>query len=436
MFRRHLANLMRTALLAAFAAVALSACGSTSATGASSSGPLTFVTFQPYTGSLALFGPADSATCDAAEETINTGGGVLGHKVKCQPIDSTSDAADEVPAANRMIASTSNLVAIFGPAIDPPVEPILANAHLVHFSDDGDPRLDHQTSQYFYRITPSDSAGGAVYALWAYSHGYTHAAAVFTNDSSAQTAVPSLRKTYRRLGGRFALDLTIAPDQTSYRTEVARVLQAKPDAIVTEMDAQTAATFFSEMQQLDGGKLPPIIHTSLALDTTWQKTVLHAIGPNGFKAFTVVGFTTPNSGPGYAAFHTAMLAAPQPIADRQSLLTDAYTEYYYDGLVLAALAMTEAKSTDSSKWAPLVAQIANGGPGTTEVRTYPEGVHALAKGERIHYVGAAGALSFNKWHNNAVAWTGYRYVSSGTGAGSLAPNAGTLSLQQVAQVVR
>lgn len=436
MLCRRLVAISRTAAVIACAGIALAACGSSSSAGAPSSGPLTFVTFQPYTGSSALFGPSASATCYAAETAINAGGGVLGHEIKCQPIDSSSDAADEVPAANRMIASTSNLVAVFGPVIDPPVEPILANAHVVHFTDDGDPRLDHQTDPYYYRIAPSDSAGGAVYALWAHSHGYNHAAAVFTSDSSAQTVVPSLEKTYARLGGKFAINLTIAAGQTSYRTEVARVLQAKPDVIITEMDAQTAATFYSEMQQLNNGKLPPIIHTSLALDTTWQRTVLHAIGPAGFKAFTVVGFTTPTSGPGYDGFHKAMLAAPQSIPDRQSVLTDTFVQYYYDAFVLAALAMTEAKSTVSSKWSPLVAHIANGTPGATEVRTYADGVHALAKGKRIHYVGAGGALFFNQWHNNAVPWVGYRYVSNGNAPGSLVPNAGTLSLQQVAQVVR
>jgi hypothetical protein len=392
--------------------------------------------FQPYTGANASFGAEASGDCYAAQKAINDGGGVLGRKVACQAFDSGTDPADELAPANRMIASTSNLAMIFGPAIDLPVEQILDNAKLVHFTDDGDPRLDHQASPYFFRTTPSDRAGGAVYALWTFSHGYHHAAAVFTNDAGAQTSVTGLRREYRRLGGKFAIDLTLAPGQTSYRTEVAQVLAAKPDAIVTEMDPQTGAAFFSEMLQLNNGKLPPIIQTSRALDPAWLQPVLHAIGNSNFQRyFTIVGYVVPNAGPGYVAWTKALLGAPQHIDNRQGYLAGPYDEWEYDGYVLGALAITAAKSTDPTKWEPLVMKIANGTPGAVIVHTYAEGRHALASGHQIRYVGATGPLSFNRWHNNSAAWAGYRYTGNGTSISDLVPNAGTLSTSQVAQAV-
>jgi hypothetical protein len=160
------------------------------------------------------------------------------------------------------------------------------------------------------------------------------------------------------------------------------------------MDPQTAPTFFTEMLQLNNGRLPPIIQTSRAIDSAWLQPVLHAIGAAVFKrAFTIVAYETPNAGPGFTYWAKTLLAVPQHIPDRQQYLSDPYSEYYYDGFVLGALAMTEAKSTDSRKWAPIVSQIANGTPGAVMVHTFAEGKSALMKGESIHYVGAWGRCS-------------------------------------------
>jgi ABC-type branched-subunit amino acid transport system substrate-binding protein len=419
------------AVLAAFGA--LSGCGGSSSK--IGPGPLVVGTFVPYTGSNASFGFEGSAICDAAAKAINDGGGVLGHTFTCKPFDSTEDPADALPVANRMIASTSNLALTYGPAaVEPAVEAVLDNAHLVHFSVAGDPRYENQTSPYFYRLSPSDAVTGTALAAYAMAHGYTHGAAVFTNDQSAQTSVPSTRSTYPKLGGKFAADITLAPGQTSYRTEVSRVLASHADAVIGEMDPQTAATFFSEMLQLNNGKLLPVITTSRAIVADWIGAVLKAVGPAVFKQYVVaVSFNVPTSGPGYAAFAHDLNTAPQTISERSQYLTDPFAQWNYDGIVIAALAMLETKSTDSSVWAPHVEQIANGTSGAVLVHTFPEGKAAVLAGKRIHYVGASGRLVFTASHNNAAPYAGFVYSGAGTGAASLLPTGGTITPEQLAK---
>jgi branched-chain amino acid transport system substrate-binding protein len=375
-----------------------------------SSSTLVLGLFQPFSGANANFGPSNIPDCYAAVLDINNAGGLLGHKVTCKSFDSTSDPADAVSAMNRMIASTSNLVELFGPPIDLPVESILDAAKLVHFSDDGDPRLDHQKSPYFFRFSPSDGVGGIVYALYAYSHGFTHAAAAFTNDQNAQTSVPALTRVYPKLGGHFAINLTLAPGQTSYRTEISRLLAAKPDAIIMEMDPQTAATFLTEVQQLDSGKLPPILFTSVASNPPFITAVSKAIGKTAYQQdTTTVQADVPPVGPGFNQWKHDLFAAPQQMSNRGQYLTIPYSLWYYDAYLVGALAMTQAKSTDPGKWAPLVTQIANGTPGAVVVHTYAEGKAALAAGKHIKYVGASGPILLNQWHNAVASWVGYKW---------------------------
>jgi branched-chain amino acid transport system substrate-binding protein len=388
----------------------------------------------PYTGSSASFGPEGSATCFAAAKALNDGGGVLGHKFTCKPFDSTEDPADALPVANRMVASTSNLVEIYGPAsVEPAVDPVLNNAKLVHLAVNGDPRYDNQTSEFFYRLSPSDSVAGTALAVYATTKGYKHAAAVFTNDQSAQTSVPSLRKTYPKVGGTLAADITLSPGQSSYRTEVEKVLSSGADAVIGELDPQTAATFLSEMLQLNNGKLLPIITTSRAIESDWIGAVLKVLGASAFKQdITAVSFNVPSSGPGYAAFKAALTSAPQSIAERSTYLTDPYAQWNYDGMVISALAMLEAKSADSTKWAPLVKRIANGAPGATTVSTFPEGKQAIAAGKSVHYVGASGPLLFNQFHNNAAPFVGFVYNGTGNGPTSLIPTGAAIAPAQLA----
>ena len=119
---------------------ALAGCGS-STSSTIGPGPLVVGSFVPYTGSNASFGPEGSAICFAGTKAVNDGGGGAGRTFSCKPFDSTEDPADALPVANRMIASTSNLALIYGPAaVEPAVESVLTNAKLVHLSVTGDAR--------------------------------------------------------------------------------------------------------------------------------------------------------------------------------------------------------------------------------------------------------------------------------------------------------
>jgi branched-chain amino acid transport system substrate-binding protein len=80
--------------------------------------------------------------------------------------------------------------------------------------------------------------------------------------------------------------------------------------------------------------------------------------------------------------------------------TDSYTMTYYDSVVVMALAATLTKSTSPAVFNKDVMTVTAPGSGKTVVTSFAAGKAALAAGKRIQYVGAAGVIDFNKWHNS------------------------------------
>ena len=391
------------------AAVALTAtaCASSAGSGgsASSSSPVVVGEFNPFSGADAAFGPEMVAGCVPAARLINADGGVLGRPVNCVQEDTRGDPADAVPAAQKMMATETSLLGVLGPSSDEALAtvPLLNQGQVPMFVDTGQAVFDHSAYPYFWRITPADDVKGYALALWAHQAGYTKAAAVFGNDAGAQSDVPTLVKAFLGLGGTIVYNKPFALDQSSYRTEIETILAAHPQVIFTEVDPQTAATFLSELQQLNG--LIPVIGTEVTLQAPWIKAVSGAIGATAMdKYFTGMQPYAPTSGPAWQAFNKSLLASAAQVPKPAQWNNDPYSMTYYDGVNVMALAATAAKSTSPAVFNRYIMKVTEPGAGKVVVYTYAEGVAALKAGKQIQYVGAGGPIVFNAWHNSTGAF--------------------------------
>jgi branched-chain amino acid transport system substrate-binding protein len=406
---------VRTAFVV-LAALVAAACGSTqSATPKTYDGALTFASFNPFTGPDASYGPEMAAGCVTAKNAINQAGGILGHQVTCVTVDTRGDPADAVPAAQKMLATTSNLVGLNGPSSDEALAtvPLINRAHIPMFGDTGQGAFDHNTNEYFWRLTPPDDAGGVAMAVYAYRKGYRRGAAVFGNDISSQGNVPNLLTAFAKLGGKIVLNQSVALDQSSYRSEVEALIAANPDVIFTEASPQTDAAYLSELQQLHG--LIPVIGTQPTVQPPWAQAVGGAVGKDNLaKIYSGTQPYAPSQGPAWDAYNTVLLASGSEVPQPDQWSQDPYTETDYDAVVIMALAMLMAKTPDPSFYNTYIPQVVANAPGATEVHTYKEGMDALAAGKTINYVGAGGPVVFDKWHNSSGAFEVVGYSADGT----------------------
>jgi ABC-type branched-subunit amino acid transport system substrate-binding protein len=199
------------------------------------------------------------------------------------------------------------------------------------------------------------------------------------------------------LGHPVADTVLIPTSAPSYTTQVAAIQSAHADAVVGEIDPGSAATFTSELKQVFG-HLPPLVSDQAADEAPFLKAVGGAVGAATLRQrLTLVLPVASNTGPGFLAFRKALLSSATP--DKTTYVTDSYSAADYDAVTLTALAADEAKSLVSANYERYLMPIANGVPGAIVVHTYAEGVAALAKGKKIHYVGASGPISFDRYHN-------------------------------------
>ncbi len=390
------------------AMLAVSACS-----GGSAEDPLVVGMLMAFSGPTAVEGAEVVNGCLPAAAEINEAGGVLGRDIECEAFDTKGTASDSVPAARQMLSTTSNLFAVLGPSTAEAVAaaPVLEEATQVMFSPAGDGRFDRTELDYYYRLITSDTVGAQAMALHSQQQGFDKVALVFVGGASAQANIPPLEEALEGLGVAVTEAMTIQPEQPSYRTEVARLLQNRPAAIVFEADGVTAGTFLTELNQAGGGDIP-IVTNTLATTGEWQKAALSAYGSDEAlaEALQVVVRYAEEGGAGTDTYVDALQSLEgQDGIDIPSFKDSAYARAAYDGVIVSGLAATKTDSVEPEDYNSAIPDLLAAGEGKTVVTNYADGVEALGKGEDIQYVGANGEYRLNEFHNVIGAFALYEW---------------------------
>lgn len=386
----------------------MAACSSGGTGGGSSGGggTITVADVAPFTGADAALGPIYFASCLGATAAINDAGGVQGKKLDCKSVDTRGDPADAVPAVRQMFATTSNLGLVIGLTSDEAasVVPVINSRNMVMFGMTGESEFDSTKFEYFYRLVAPDLAESYALVAIAAQRGYKKVALAFGNDIGSQTfvkpAISALGKANIAVSDNETLDLKAS----TFRTEASKVVASHPDAIFTEALGPAAASFLSEVKQLNGGKSIPIVATSASIDPSWFKAVSAAIGAQDLAANFVADNTViDTSGAAYQTFKQALQSQKSKVSSTgnfDTYLTAPGAVHLYDGINLAALSMIAAKSTDPKVYRPFIETIADGTPGATEVSSFATGAAALKAGKKVHYTGPGGPTNFDAYHDS------------------------------------
>jgi ABC-type branched-subunit amino acid transport system substrate-binding protein len=413
------AAVLATAALAACSSSSTSSSGTTSASGSHSA--IVVADLAPFSGPDAALGPTYLVSCDGATQAIDNAGGVLGHKLSCKGVDTRGDPADAVPATRQMFATTPNLALIIGVTSDEAasVVPVINADKMVAFGMTGQSEFSSTHFQYFYRLVPPDLAESYAMVVIAQQLGYKRIALAFGNDIGSQTfikpAITSIGKAGQTLVANETLDLSA----NTFRTEADKIVAAHPDVIFTEALGPAEATFLSEVKQLNGGKMIPVIGTSATISPDWYKSVAAAVGASTLaSSFHADNLVTETSGPAYGPFQQAIMSEKGKVGSTgnfDTYLTAPGAVHLYDGINLAALAMVEAKSTSPSVYAPFIAKIGDGSAGAEVVYSFAQGIAALKQGKAIRYEGPGGPTNFDSFNDS----TGIFQVDTYSGSGAV-----------------
>lgn len=407
---------------ASITTVGLAACsggtGAASGTGTDHS-TITVATLGPYTGPDAALGPIMQVGCTTGANAINAAGGVLGHPVACSSADTHGDPADAVPATRKLFASTPNLALIIGVTSDEAssVVPIINGNKMVVFAATGQSEFSHAKFDYFYRNVAPDAAESYAMVAIAQKKGFKKVALAFGNDIGSQTFVAPAIRALAKAGIAVSDNETLDLKANTFRTEASKIVDSHPDAIMTEALGPTEASFLSEVKQLNGGRMIPIIGTSTTIDPDWYKSVSQAVGAETLAAnYTADNVAVETSGPGFEEFKSNLTAVKSKLPHPENF--DAYLAgfgpaHLYDGVILSALAMNAANSTKPADYQRYIVDIGNGVPGAVEVHSYRDGVAALKAGKKVHYTGPGGPTTFDEFHNSIGLFKAMAYDAKG-----------------------
>jgi len=371
--------------------------------GSTSSGNIIIAVSAPFSGTESFIGPDTLNGVKVAAQEINANGGVLGRQIQIVTADTAGDPVDAVPAITQVIAS-QHPAGMIGPASLTITAVInqLNQDKIVDMPVGGTTQLDNMNYPYIFRVTPSDSQMGVAMAYYGTTvKGYKRAALVFGSNSSAQTLVPPVEQTLTKHGVNTVVNIQVVPDQSSYRSEIERILAAKPDVIYTQLDPQSGSTFFSELQQLGGGNIP-LIGDDVTASVEFAKAIGLSYANKELTSVqgSSVGGTAADD---YAKYYAQVYNGQKPVI---------LSNNGYDALNIMALAMTEAKSVDPTVYDSYIMKVANG-PGT-DVYNYATAIAALTGGQSINYQGASGPEDFNQYHNVTGAFEADGFTPSGS----------------------
>jgi ABC-type branched-subunit amino acid transport system substrate-binding protein len=235
---------MRLAAVAAASTLVLAACGGGDDEGskddsgkvAKGDGELVVGTLLPSTGDLAFLGPPEFAGVDLAVQDINEAGGVLGKDVKQSKADSGDGTPKIAPGSvDKLLAANSDVViGAASSSVSLSVIDKIINAGVVHFSPANTSTAfdTYDDKGMYFRTAPSDVLQGNVLGNLVLQDGAKSVAILARQEAYGEALADNVEKTIKDQGGNVSAKVLYSVDATSYTSEIQKIKDAKPDAIV------------------------------------------------------------------------------------------------------------------------------------------------------------------------------------------------------------
>lgn len=383
---------IRLAAVVAASALVLAACGGgddegdgdkkTDAPAAKGDGVLTVGTLLPSTGDLAFLGPPEFAGVDLAVKDINDAGGVLGKPVAQSKADSGDGTPKIAPGSvDKLLAAKADVVVgAASSSVSLSVIDKIVGAGVVMFSPANTSTAfdTYDDKNLYFRTAPSDVLQGNVLGNLVLKDGAKNVAIIARQEAYGEALADNTEKTIKDQGGTVAAKVLYSVDATSYTSEIQKIKDAKPDAVVV--------ISFNEAT-----KIVPGLEAA-------------GIGPKDVKTYFVDGNTADYSKDfpkGTLEGVKATYPGAQLKDDFKARLLETdpklkdftYGPESYDATMLTALAAEAAKSDDGVALSKKIQEVSEGGEKCT---TYADCLALIKDGKDIDYDGVSGPVDMNE----------------------------------------
>ena len=236
-----------------------------------------------------------------------------------------------------------------------------------------------------FRGSPMDSAQGVAAAVHAHNTGAKNVVVVSSEIAGSQLQKAGAVKAAKALGMNVLEEIDVQAQAPTYRSVISRIGGLNPDAVLFFSPGEDGGTFVKNAAEAGHSWL--IIGSSDWLLEEFPATAtMSAIDRH--KQVLAAGFTHADN-PAWEEMQRLWKESKYANLGDPS---NSYALQYYDVLVLTALAIEAAGSTDPAAWAQKMREISEGDG--KKVYSYAEGIKALRAGEKINYEGVTGTMEY------------------------------------------
>ncbi len=371
--------------------------------------PLKIGFIGDLTGGLAEIGVEMRDGFLLAIEHVNEAGGVFGQPVEFVIGDTNTDPTIAVEEARRMIeiegvhvivgahASANTLAiaeSVAGPAGIPQISPASSSPQLAVANDD----------DFLFRATLNDKVQGPALAQLVRERGFSNVGVIFRDDAWGQGIADAFEAAFTETWGGQVVKVAVAPQQTSYLSELQQSLSNDPEALVMLAYVPEGTVILREAIEND-------LYSDFVFGPTSRNpSLLDAIGAEHLGG--MYG-TAPGTAPGT---ESALLWEAAYVDEYEQPYGFPYTKQVYDAVIAFALAAEAAQSNDGAAIRDQLRRI-GGAPGQqvfADVGSIRLGLEAAARGDDVDYEGAAQTLEWDESGDLASGFVGiWRFSAEG-----------------------
>jgi branched-chain amino acid transport system substrate-binding protein len=356
------------------------------------------------TGPVATFAPAILDAVNLAVDEVNANGGILdGRKLQVIIADTKGTAEGAVAAASKLV-TTDGVAALVG---DLTTGTTLAAAEKVAIPNGvlqispsaTSPVLTRlEDHDLVFRLVPSDEYQAVVLAKLTFNQGYDRVAVTY-DDAVYGRIVRLFRDAYTKLGGTITAEVAHRAGD-DFAATVKKLVSGDPKALIVIAFPDTGIPIVK--QAMGSGAFDAVIGTDKLLDPR----LIDEVGSDKLRDSF---FTAPAE--------TAGNGAAQKF---ERLFGDAYgsnsgkffVAQAYDAVILEALAIEKAGSTDRAKVAAALRRVCCAPGRLVEPGEWARAKAFIDAGTKVDYNGASGPAEFDE-HGDVEGVIGWFVVENG-----------------------
>jgi len=341
------------------------------------------------TGPIANFIPPLQNATNLAIKQVNEQGGLLDGNAVAVFGDTTGTSQGAVDAAQKLV-NIENVPIVMGALMSgttiAAAEAVFIPSGVVQLSPTAtSPAMtDLNDNDLVYRIVPSDNYQGEILAKMVLEAGIDKVSVTYVNNDYGVGIGQTFIAAYKAAGGEIVAETKHEEKKDSYRSELASLAKDGAQALVVIAYAGDSGGKIVK-QAAEGGLFTRFVGT----DGLRDELLIQNVGPEILSTSFFSSPTSPGENPAQSTLHDAYNAEYGDGADK------AFVDQTYDATFLTLLAIEKAGSTDRSKMAQALRDVASApgvkvGPGE-----WDKAKTLIAAGTDIDYDGAGGSYDFD-----------------------------------------